>query len=103
MMKTYYITYKIGIQVEAENEDDAYAMSDWWSDGEVIDSQIEEIGDDSVDNATNKYYIVPKNNLAIEISAAHDKCEAMEIFANSMSLDMNDYFAVVTEEEMRNK
>lgn len=44
-MKTYEITYKISITVDAENEDEAMEIADrsWWSDGEVIDAEITEI------------------------------------------------------------
>ena len=48
-----------------------------------------------------KYYIIPKEEIAMEIEDANVKnnIDAMQHFANYMSLDMNDYFKAVTEEE----
>lgn len=48
-----------------------------------------------------KYYIIPKVEIAMEIEDANVKnnIDAMMHFANYMSLDMNDYFKAVTEEE----
>ena len=48
-----------------------------------------------------KYYIIPKEEIAMEIEDANVKnnIDAMMHFANYMSLDMDEYFKAVTEEE----
>lgn len=45
-----------------------------------------------------KYYIIPKNEIAMEIEEIN-KDEAMATFAYKMDLDMGRYFRAVTEEE----
>jgi len=50
-----------------------------------------------------KYYIVPKNEIAMEINANIMKCEsaadAMSFFAINMDSDMNTYFEAVSEND----
>lgn len=48
-----------------------------------------------------KYYIIPKEEIAMEIKNVNVKSkeDAIMHFANYMSLDMNDYFKAVTKEE----
>ena len=46
-----------------------------------------------------KYYIIPKADVQVEIESK-DKENAMEVFALKMSLDMNEYFDAVSEDEL---
>lgn len=52
-----------------------------------------------------KYYIVPKDDIAMEINAdimnCKNKDDAMAIFAINMDSDMNCYFKAVTEDEYK--
>lgn len=46
-----------------------------------------------------KYYIIPKDEIALEINmpCVDTPEKAMMVFANNMSMDMNEYFVAVTE------
>ena len=49
-----------------------------------------------------KFYVIPKVEIAMEIEknkSVRTKNDAMQYFADFMSLDMNEYFDAVTEEE----
>lgn len=39
----YLVTYEVIVEVEAENEDEAWKIADetWWEEGQIVDSHIE--------------------------------------------------------------
>ena len=52
----------------------------------------------------SKFYIVPKNKVAMEVEheVVNSKKDAMKHFEEFMTLDMDKYFYVLTEEEYNN-
>lgn len=75
------------------------------TDDELRDYELNELkGESEMRDITNevkdfkKFYIIPKNEVAMEIHSVNAD-DAMSCFAFAMDSDMNTYFRAVTEEE----
>lgn len=71
---------------------------EYWCGQDEPEESYEDYEYDDEEKNMKKYYIIPTDEIAMEINASDDT-EAMDEFALKMDFDMNVYFKAVTEEE----